>query len=119
MSAKHACIAEHRGTWPVRLMCRVLAVSPAGFYAAQRRPPSARHVTDARLRVHVRAVHAQSQGTYGAPRVTRALTHAGVVVGRHRVARLMQADGLAARPRRRFVVTTTNNRGRRCASSAT
>ena len=37
MSTKHGCIAEHRGTWPVRLMCRVLAVSPAGFYAAQRR----------------------------------------------------------------------------------
>ena len=106
MSAKYACIAEHRGAFPVRLMCRVLAVSPAGFYAAQGRPPSARTVADARLRVHVRAVHATSRGTYGAPRVTHALQHAGVPVGRHRVARLMQADGLAARPRRRFVATT-------------
>jgi transposase-like protein len=33
-----AVIARHVGEFPVRLMCRVLRVSPAGFYAYQRRP---------------------------------------------------------------------------------
>ena len=55
---RYACIARHRSEYPVRLMCRVLEVSPAGFYAAQGRPPSARSRANARLTVHIRAAHA-------------------------------------------------------------
>ena len=106
MSAKYACIARHRAEFPVRLMCRVLAVSPAGFYAAQQRRPSARAQADEALRVQVAATHAASRQRYGAPRVHHALVQQGTPVGRHRVARLMREDGLQARPRRRFVVTT-------------
>jgi len=51
---KYACIAQHQGQYPVRLMCRALQVSPAGFYAAQRRPPSARAQQDQRLRLAIR-----------------------------------------------------------------
>jgi transposase InsO family protein len=87
-------------------MCRVLAVSPAGFYAAQRRAPSARAQRDAVLRVHVRAVHAASQRSYGAPRIHRALQAAAIRCGRHRVARLLKAEGLRAKATRRFRVTT-------------
>jgi hypothetical protein len=57
------------GEFPVRLMCRVLAVSPAGFYAAQRRRLSPRTQRDQALRLQVRVVHAQTQRRYGAPRV--------------------------------------------------
>lgn len=104
---KHACIARSRAEYPVRLMCRVLRVAPAGFYAAQRRPPSRRTRTDAVLRVHVRAQHAQSDGTYGAPRMAGALTAAGLPCGRHRAARLLRAEGLQGIATRRFRVTTT------------
>ena len=104
---KYASIARHRAEYPVRLMCRVLAVSPAGFYAAQRRAPSRRAHTDAVLRVHVRAHHAASAGTYGAPRLARALRTAGVPCGRHRAARLLRAEGLQGVATRRFRVTTT------------
>ena len=106
MSAKYACIAPYRPAYPVRLMCRVLDVSRAGFYAAQHRPPSARARADAQLRVRVRAVYAESRGTYGAIRVHETLVAQGARVGRHRVARLMQEDDLAGRTRGRFVTTT-------------
>lgn len=111
MSAKYACIAQHRTEFPVVLMCRVLRVSRAGFYAAQQRPPSARAQADAALRVQVVAAHAASRGRYGAPRVHQALVQQGTRVGRHRVARLMQAAGVQARPRRRFVTTTHSAHG--------
>lgn len=106
---KFACIARHRAEFPVRLMCRVLHVSPAGFYAWVRRPASARAVGDRRLRVHVRAIHTTSNRSYGAPRIARALHGAGIVCGRHRVARLLREEGLRGKTRRRFRVTTDSH----------
>ena len=103
---RYACIARHRGEYPVRLMCRVLAVSPAGFYAAQRRRPSARAQRDQALRLQVRAVHKKSRRTYGAPRVHAELRTKGEPVARKRVARLMREDGLVGRRPRRRVRTT-------------
>ena len=103
---KYACIARNRGVFSVRLMCRMLSVSRAGFYAAQRRPPSARATRDQWLRLHVRTAHAQSNRTYGAPRVHQELQAHGEHVAKKRVARLMREDGLRARIPRRFVRTT-------------
>jgi transposase InsO family protein len=65
-----------------------------------------RQRTDRRLRAYIRAAHAQSRGTYGSPRVRIDLQTAGLPVGRRRVMRLMRADGLQGRPRRRFRGTT-------------
>lgn len=101
-----ACIARARGVYPVRLMCRLLGVSVAGFYAAQRRPPSARAERDQGLRLQVRAAHTKSRRTYGAPRVHAELRAQGVAVAKKRVARLMREDGLVGRRPRRWVRTT-------------
>jgi len=89
----------------VRLMCRVLAVSPAGFYAAQRRSSSARVQRDQVLRLQVRAAHTKSRRTYGAPRIHAELRAQGPVA-KKRVARLMREDGLVGRRPRRWVRTT-------------
>ena len=103
---KYACIARHRGEFTVRLMCRVLGVSPAGFYAAQRRPPSARAQRDQTLLGPIRDAYKRSRRRYGSPRVHAELQETGERVGRKRVARLMREDGLVARRRRRWVRTT-------------
>ena len=104
-----AVIARHRGEFPVRLMCRVLEVSVAGFYAYLKRPPSWRALIDEVLMAHVRIAFAESGGTYGAPRVLRELQAAGLPTSTKRVARLMQEDGLVARPRKGRRVSTTNS----------
>ena len=91
----------------IRTLCRTVGVSPSGYYAWVTRPAAARQRRDRRLRVHIRAVHAASRGTYGSPRVQQALAQAGECVGRHRVMRLMRAEQLVGRPRKRFRVTTT------------
>lgn len=109
MSAKYAIMAAHRQHFPVTLMCRLLDVSCAGFYAAQRRSPSARAHTDEELRLLVRAAHRQSRARYGAPRIQRALRKRDVHVAKKRIARLMRDDGLVGRRIRRGVSTTQRN----------
>jgi putative transposase len=103
---RYACMARHRREFPLRLMCRVLEVSPSGFYAWWRRPPSVRAIADELLLLRVRITHRQSGETYGAPRVHRALRAQGTRVGKKRVARLMREHELAARRRKRGVRTT-------------
>ena len=103
-------VDEHRDVWPIAVMCRVLGVSVSGYYAWRSRPESARGRANRALLDVVRVVHAESGGTYGAPRVHAALQALGRRVGRHRVARLMRRAGLrglAALPRR---MRTTDSR---------
>ena len=103
---KYAAMARHQREFPVRLMCRVLAVSPAGFYAAKTRPPSERTRGDQRLRLEIRTAHAASRRRSGAPKIHDELRTRGFACGRKRVARLMRADGLRSKRSRAFKVTT-------------
>jgi putative transposase len=109
MSEKYAVITAHRTQFAVVLMCRALAVSTAGYYAAQRRAPSAHATQDAALRTRIADVFHAKQRRYGAPRVHRELRAHAIHVGQKRVARLMQEDGLQARRRRAFVPTTVRD----------
>ena len=79
------------------LMCRVYEVTRAGYYAWRSRERSERECQNAALSDEIRAVHAQSRGTYGSPRVHQVLRQRGRCVGKHRVARLMRAHGIKAR----------------------
>lgn len=103
---RYAAIAAHVGQFSVACMCRALDIAPAGYYAWRHGPLSSRAQNDQTLTPHVRAAFAASRGRYGSPRVHAELRAAGHRVGRNRVARLMRTDGLRARPRRRYVVTT-------------
>jgi putative transposase len=107
---RYAFIARHRDELPVRLMCKWLRVSPAGFYASLGRPVSRRAQLDQRLRVEIRAVHAASARRYGAPKVHDELRRDhGIVCGHNRVARLMREDGLRAKRSQRYRVTTQSD----------
>lgn len=105
---KYACIAEHRNEFSVTLMCRVLGVSRAGFYAAQSRTPSERSRRRQQLALQIRAVHQGSKRRYGSPRVYRALRAQQVECSENQVARVMRENGLRARKRRRFRITTNS-----------
>jgi putative transposase len=103
---KFAFIAVEKASAPVSALCKVLEVSRSGYYAWERRVPSARSLEDAKLRVHIAAIHERSRGLYGAPRVHAELRESGVRVSRKRVARLMGELGLESRRKRRFKATT-------------
>jgi putative transposase len=99
-------IAAKEVAFPVATMCRVLGVSPSGYYACKSRPPSKRVADDARVAAEIAAAHRASRGIYGSPRVHRELQAKGVKVGKKRVERLMTEKGLRGRSKRRFVRTT-------------
>src|SRR5690606_14253458 len=61
------------------------------------------------VRLHIRAVHAQSKGEYGWPRVCKELLARGIRVGKERVRKLMQQHGIRARGQRKFKATTDSN----------
>ena len=90
----------------IRAMCRVLEVSPSGYYAWRGRMISVRSRENEVLRRRIRAIHDRSRGTYGSPRIQAELKEEGTGVGRKRVARLMNESGLAGVSRRRSVRTT-------------
>ncbi len=99
-------VEAEKAYYPIRLMCRCLAVSRSGYYAWRKRPPSARAQHDARLKVEIAASHSASRRTYGSPRILRDLRDEGHRVSRKRVARLMRELGLEGRRKRRFRATT-------------
>jgi transposase InsO family protein len=84
-------------------------VTRSGFYAWQRRPASAHAQHDRRLRVLVRASFEASRQRYGSPRILADLLKQQVRVSRKRVVRLMQQDGLQARARKRYKITTMSD----------
>ncbi len=83
------------------MMCRLLGVSRSGYYAWRQRPASARARQDEGLGRRIRAIHEQSRGTYGTPRIWAELRQAGVACSRKRVARLLRLAGLQGCHRRK------------------
>src|SRR5438094_24873 len=90
-------------------LCAALGVSRSGYYAWRRRPESARHCADRQLLAAIEALHTRMRGRYGAIKTWRALTAAGLLCGRHRVARLRRLHGLEAQRTRRFRVMTEHH----------
>ena len=103
---RYRAIQEHDRRYPIRLMCRALAVSAAGYYAWRARPESPRSIQARTLRSAIRVVHQESRDIYGSPRIWKALVKQGHRVGEHRVARLMRQDDIRAKTVKKWRATT-------------
>jgi putative transposase len=103
---RYRAIHEHDRRDPIRLMCRALAVSPAGYDAWRVRPESRRSAANRALLMDIRMIHQESRQTYGSPSIWYALVRRGQRVGEHRVARLMRQDGLRAKTVKKWRATT-------------
>lgn len=90
-----------REAFPVRMMCRCLQVSAAGYYAWRSRPMSARAWDTQRLLGRIQSLHAASDGVLGAFRIWEDLRHSGESCSLNRVARLMHRARLQGVPQRR------------------
>jgi transposase InsO family protein len=106
---RYRAIQEHDRRYPIRLMCRALAVSPAGYYAWRTRPESHRSVRNRALLLTIRVIHRESRETYGSPSIWDALLKQGHDVGEHRVARLMRVEGIRAKTVKKWRATTQSN----------
>lgn len=106
---KFQAIHRQKDEYPVTPMCRWLHVSRSGYYAWTKRTLSQRASDDEKLKVEIRAYHKASRGTYGSPRILVDLNMGGRKIGRNRVIKLMKADGLSGRRKKRYVHTTNSN----------
>ncbi len=93
----------------VTILCRCLKVTRSGFYAWQQRPESTRSRDDRRIKVLVHASFDESKQRYGSPRIHEDLIDQHEQVSRKRVIRLMQEEGLVARARKRYKLTTMSD----------
>ena len=103
---RYRAIQEQDRRDPIRLMCRALAVSAAGYYAWRSRPESTRSVNTRTLLSAIRVIHRESRETYGSPSIWDALIKQGHHIGEHRVARLMRQNGIRAKTVKKWRATT-------------
>jgi len=98
--------AEEAAGHSVQRACGLLEVSKSAYYERKKAVPSPRELSDRELAAKITAIHAESHGTYGSPRVQKELRHRGEPVGRRRVSRLMRLAGVEGRCKKRWRKTT-------------
>jgi putative transposase len=106
-------IDEHKDRFGVEGICRVLGeqlecgfMTASGYWAAKRRQPAARTLSDRELMPIIERLHEADYGVYGVRKMWWLLNREGHQVGRDRVARLMRVAGLRGAVRGRKVFTT-------------
>ena len=92
---RFALIDEEKSHHPVSRICRVLGVTPAGYYARKKRPPCKRSLQDEGLKDRIVAYFEASHGNYGVPRIYKDFRADGIAISRKRIARLMRELGIA------------------------
>jgi putative transposase len=105
---KYAWIKRHERTYPRKSMCEVLGVSESGFAEWRAGSTAKRWLTTPQLEAIIRAIHDEFNGAYGAPRMTAEIKARGLPASRERVRKLMQANGIRARHKRRYKATTNS-----------
>jgi len=103
--------AEKPAERNVHRSCALLSVSRSAYYSWSKHLPSRHARREDDLRGHVRRIHTDSRGTYGAPRIHQQLRQEGLKTARKRVARLMASEGLEGRSGRRHKQTTVSDSG--------
>lgn len=89
---KYAFIQRQRSRWPVSVMCEVLGVSSGGYhqhFTRKAQGAERSRLSNDALLVHIKAIHSESKGSYGWPRVWKELLARGIRVGKDRVRKLM------------------------------
>ena len=94
------------GRFRVEWMAKALDGSSSGYYSWLKHPESRRKKENKRLEVEIKAVHEAARQTYGSPRIQAELAAKGIFCSRGRVARLMKEQGIRAKQKRKFRVTT-------------
>ena len=102
-------INDHQAQFPVSVMCSVFQVSRSGYYAWSKRPESKRSKENRELSQEIAAIHRESDGIYGSPKIHGELQRRGKRHGKNRIVRLMRKDGLYSKTQRKFRVTTDSN----------
>lgn len=103
---RYSFIRDHSGQFPKIAMCRVLDVSASGYYHWLGRPISARALRHGQILASIKEIHTGIQRAYGYRRVYEELVAEGIDCSENTVCYLMRKNGIKARRKRKFVLTT-------------
>ncbi len=104
---KFAWIESQRRHYPLSALCEVLSVSLNGYRAWKRGGTlQRRRLSDGQLLALIRTIHAEVKCAYGSPRMTAEIRSRSLPASKNRVERLMRDNGIRARHKRRYRVTT-------------
>ena len=106
---KYVFITQHKKTWPVDLMCRLLGVSRNAYYRYCQRQGDQSDPERQEMLAAVKEIAEASNYSYGSRRMKRALNALGYPVGRRKARSLMREAGVKARYRKKYKVTTNSN----------
>jgi len=103
---KYRYMEKHRSTFGIQKMCRALHISSSGYYRWRKGGDSKRKAENEALLWQIRLIHKKHKQRYGSPRITKELQDNGCRCSENRIARLMRKNGIAAKTKRKFKVTT-------------
>lgn len=107
---KYAFITQHKKTWPVGVMSRLLGVSRNAYYRyCQRQRDRLLDSEHEAMIAAVKEVARSSSNSYGSRRMRHALNALGHPVGRRKARSLMREAGVKARYRKKYKVTTNSD----------
>jgi putative transposase len=106
---KYVFIAQHKKTWPVDLMCRLLGVTRGGYYGYQRRQDGGPDPYHRELLEAVRDIARATEDSYGSRRMKHALNALSYPVSRNKARKLMKEAGVQVKHRKKYKVTTNSN----------
>ena len=107
---KYAFIRDELvGTCTTRMACRLLEVSPSGYYQFLQALPAPRKERRLAIERAVVQIHTESRRIYGSPKITRELPKLGLAAHRNTVSRIMQECGIRAKYVRKYRPTTTQS----------
>ncbi len=113
-----AWIDEHRDSFPITAMRRVLQVSRSGFYAWRKRPQSRQSQRRESLLSEIKAIHQETKkNVYGSPRIHRELKHRQFHCCENTVAKVMKEGGIQAKTAKKFKATTDSKHPRPIAAN--
>ena len=104
---KYRFIEESRSEFVIEKMCLAIDVSRSGYYVWKGRGKSKRAMENEELDQAIREVYTEEVASVTEVlRIAKELEAGGVKCSENRVARRMQVNGIAAKTKRRFKVTT-------------
>ncbi len=106
---KYAFIEQHKSSHSLAALCRVLGVSRSGFYAWQTHTTSTHDREDLMLLKEIYRVHGEHRDACGAVKTWHILQQEGISCGKNRVARLRKSNGIEAKRKQRFRISTEHH----------
>ncbi len=106
---KYSFIAQHKKTWPVDLMCRLMGINRYSYYSYQRRQKKRPEDSQWHEMLYwIKGISESSRYTYGARRLKNALNAVGYPIGIRKTKSLMKESGVFVRYRKKYKVTTNS-----------